>query len=231
MSLRRTPPLPNATRLLPSDDLEERVSGNSLLQTAFQHPDDDLLQLSQRTETPLGPASEDPASFPHNELDASYSLPRLPPDAPPWMVEARKLSLRLERAIARRTITRSGQLRIHRANLAYTALDASNPRIVRVAHVVQRAHRAIRDTRRPLLEPAFRDCAEILYGGLSARMRQDISFDAVIQIVRDLREEADPWAAVVVATATLLGWRSASLMHAAEAIRCAIEEEQQKSGG
>lgn len=230
MSFRRTPALSDTARLLPFDDDEERASGNSLLETAFQRPGDDLLQLSQRTETPLGPVSEDPISFAQNDLDASHVLPPLPRDAPPWMVEARELSLRLERAIAQRSISRSGQLRVHRASLAFTAMDSSNPRIVRVAHVVRRAHRAIRETQRQLLEPAFRDCAEILYGGLSTRMRQNISFEAVLQIVRELYEEADPWVAVVVATATLLGWRDASLMHAAEAVRCAIEEEQLKNG-
>ena len=141
------------------DDDDERESGRSLLETAFRGPDEELLQLSQRTETALAPPSEDPISVPNDDFDGVHALPRLPIDAPEWMIQARRLSVRLERAIARGRANRTTQLRIQRASLAYSALENSNARIVRVAHLVRRAHRAIRDTQRPLLEPAIRDCA------------------------------------------------------------------------
>ncbi|MCB9590326.1 MAG: hypothetical protein H6718_33255 [Polyangiaceae bacterium] len=212
------------------DEDDERESGRSLLETAFTRPDEELLQLSQRTETPIAPPSEDPISVPNDDFDGVHALPRLPIDAPEWMLQARQLSVRLERAIAKGRASHTAQLRIQRAALAYSALENSNARIVRVAHMVRRAHRAIRETQRPVLEPAIRDCAEILYGGLSTRLRQVTPFEAVLEIVRQLYAEADPWVAVVNATASLLGWSDAARLHAAEAIRTAIEEHQRQEG-
>lgn len=159
------------------------------------------------------------------------TLRPLPPDAPPWMRAARELSLELEHAIAQGSTSRAAALSVQRAALAYQALGTPQERIVRVARLIRRAHHAIRETRRPELDAAVRDCAEIIYDGLSVNLRRTTPFDAVIAVVRELHAEADPWVAVVQGTSTLLGWRDAARTQAAQAIRVALEEEQASYAG
>lgn len=188
---------------------------------SMRHQGTELLQLSGRTTTPLGPLHDDPASSTLHVTEAQLST--LPPNAPEWMRNARILALRLEEAIAEGQVTPSTLLRIERAALAYSALDNSSQQIARVAHLIRRAHRAIRETQRPELENAIRDCAEILFGSLTRRQRAITNLEAVVDLVRHIHSEADPWVATVDATSILLGWQSTAKTHAASAIRSALE--------
>ncbi len=90
---------------------------------------------------------------------------------------------------------------------------------------MEQAHTAIRATAAPQLEKAYGECAQVLWAGLprSAKSRQD--FAHIAQIVRGLRMEADAWAAVVDATAQILGWSHAASAHSAHAVRIALLSE------
>jgi hypothetical protein len=48
--------------------------------------------------------------------------------------------------------------------------------------------------------------------------------EVAVDLVRNLRREADSWVAVVEATMLLVGWTDAARGRAAEAIRQALEE-------
>ncbi len=198
-----------------------------LRSTAFNAPDDELLALASRTVV----LHEVEAHEPSTPQDAAPVVLRpLPPGAPPWMRAARALSLELERSITQGKSSRAAALSVQRATLAYSALDSPQERIARVARLVRRAHHAIRETRRPEFDAAVRDCAEIIYDGLSGNLRRTTPFDAVLAVVRELYAEADPWLAVVQGTSTLLGWRDAARTQAAQAIRVALEEERAGHG-
>jgi hypothetical protein len=184
--------------------------------TAYAPPSEDLIALSTR-EVPSGQELLDfpePASGPRSTLAA---------DAPDWMRAARALSDALEANISRGSVEPTQLAAIERAWAAWTLGGVTTGQILRVAHLVRRAHTAIRETNRTELDLAYRDCAGVLYGGLPSALRQGLPFERVILVVRQLREEADGWAAVVEGTAELLGWRDYARMCAASIIRIAIE--------
>lgn len=137
------------------------------------------------------------------------------------MRRARRLALALEGAIEAGEIDESTEACIERAFAAYE-LGSTDKQIATVAHLVQRAHEAIRDTRRSELESAYVDCAEVLLQGLPPHVQRQVSFDEVVDIVRELRREADHWAAIVGGTSRLLGWDEGARAHAVQAVRAAI---------
>lgn len=180
----------------------------------------ELHALSQRQ----FPDSIDPVSGQVAKVALRGAVGTLPPGAPDWMQAARALSRDLEQLIARGVATEFEQGAIDRAWAAWSLAGASRRQILRVAHVVTRAHAAIRETSRERLEQAYHDCAGVLLGGLPSPVRQHVPFERVLMVVRQLRNEADAWAAVVDATAELLGWKDYVRAHAAAVIRLVIEQ-------
>ncbi len=147
--------------------------------------------------------------------------PPLPANAPGWMRRARRIVLALEKSIQDGKVSKSTEASIERAYAAYE-LGSSDRQIAGVAHLVERAHQAIRDTSRAELESAYVDCAEVLYQGLPAPVQRQKTFDEVVEAIRQLRKEADGWTAVISATSHLLGWDEGASAHAAHAIRIAL---------
>src|SRR5689334_21287557 len=112
---------------------------------------------------------------------------------PAWLAKARVLAAALEEV--QRTGAASPKLQacIERSHAAWN-LDGSTTRnISRVAHLVQRAHEAIRGTSRAALETAYSDCARVLHLGLPSAIKRRVQLDVVIELVRGLRREADGW--------------------------------------
>lgn len=149
-----------------------------------------------------------------------------PPErgVPAWMAKARALSAALEEAQRTAAATPKLQACIERAHAAWTLDGATTRHIARVAHLAERAHEAVRGTSRAALDAAYADCARVLHLGLPSAIKRRVQLDAVIEIVRAMRREADAWVAVVEATMALLGWTDANRARTAEAIRGALEE-------
>lgn len=139
------------------------------------------------------------------------------------MEAARTLSQALEGMIARGQATQLEQAAVARLHSTWTLGHVSEDHILRVAHLVARAHRAIRETQRQELEGAVRDCAGVLHAGLPSGVRKRVPMERLLYTVRALRETADPWVAVVEATAELVGWKDLGRFHAAALLRCILE--------
>jgi hypothetical protein len=142
------------------------------------------------------------------------------------MLRARRMSLALEEAIQSGTASPAIEACIERAWAAWELDGAADRQISRIARLIGKAHSAIRETTAQDLERAYGECAQVLWAGLPRHVKSKQDFAQTVQIVRALRVEADPWAAVVDATARLLGWTQASRAHAAHAIRVALLSEQ-----
>ncbi len=155
------------------------------------------------------------------------ATPPLPEDAPGWMQRARRMTLALEEAIRSGKVTPNMEACIERAYAAWELDGSGDKRIAHVARLVEQARTAIRATLPNDLERAYGECAQVLWAGLprSVKARQDPA--NIGQIVRSLRGEADSWAAVVDATAKILGWCDAARGHSAHAVRVAILAERQ----
>jgi len=147
----------------------------------------------------------------------------LPPTAPEWMEAARMLSQALESVISRGQASPLEQAAIARLHSCWTLGNVSENSILRVAHLVARAHRAIRETQRQELDAAVRDCAGVLHAGLPSDVRKRVPMERLLYTVRALRETPDPWVAVVEATAELVGWKDLSRFHAAALLRSILE--------
>jgi hypothetical protein len=141
------------------------------------------------------------------------------------MLRARRMSLALEEAI------RSGQPNptleacIERAWAAWELDGSADKQIARVARLVEKAHSAIRETPAEKCDRAYVEIAQVIWAGLPRHVKARQEFAQIILVVRDLRGEADPWAAVVDATAKILGWSQAARAHSAHAVRVAILSE------
>ncbi len=149
----------------------------------------------------------------------------LPPSAPEWLRAAHALAEWLEQRVTRGAVDPMEQAAIARAWAAFCLAGVSDPQILRVAHLVQRAHRAIRDTPRtsPDLAGAFNSAAAVLHAGLPTQVRQRMPLERAVFVVRKLYEEADAWTAIVDGTTELLGWTDYARLHAASAIRAVLE--------
>jgi hypothetical protein len=155
------------------------------------------------------------------------ATPALPENAPGWMIRARRMTLALEEAVRRGTVDGTMEAGIERAYAAWELDGAGDKRIARVARLVEQAYSAIRATPVTELERAYGDCAQVMWAGLprSVKAKQDPA--TINRIVRSLRGEADSWAAVVDATANILGWCDAARGYSAHAVRVAILAERQ----
>lgn len=170
-------------------------------------------------------------SDPSPELSRQATLERrrlresLPPSQPEWVNAARALSHWLEQRIERGSVEPSEQAAIARTWAAFCLGGVTEPQIIRVAHIVQRAHRAIRDTPRQSsdLQAAFHAAAGVLHAGLPTPIRSRMPLERAVHVVRRLYDEADGWTAIVEGTTELLGWTDYARIHAASAIRAVLE--------
>jgi hypothetical protein len=150
----------------------------------------------------------------------------LPSDAPEWMRAARALADWLEERIERGAVTPADQAAVARTWAAFCLAGATEPQILKVAHLVQRAHTAIRTSPRSAtdLQAAYHAAAGVLHAGLPTAVRERMPIERAVQVVRRLRDEADAWAAIVEGTSDLLGWKDHARTHAATVIRALIEQ-------
>ncbi|RYZ08918.1 MAG: hypothetical protein EOO73_06385 [Myxococcales bacterium] len=149
----------------------------------------------------------------------------LPPAAPDWMRAARSLADWLELRIKRGHVTPLEEATIARTWAAFSLAGVTEQQVHKIARVVQRAHSAIRETPRSAseLQLAINACAGVLYAGLPRPVRERMPLERVVATVRKLREQADPWAAIVEGVADLAGWKDYSRIHAASVIRAVLE--------
>ncbi|MGC4066020.1 MAG: hypothetical protein QM784_15495 [Polyangiaceae bacterium] len=180
----------------------------------------DSTKLEQLREHALATVSSPPTAATPSRKRVRESLP---PAAPDWMQAARMLSQSLESVIRKGQATPLEQAAIARLHAAWVLGNVSENHILRVAHLVARAHRAIRETQRQELDAAVRDCAGVLHAGLPSEVRRRVPMERVLYTVRALRETTDPWVAVVEATAELVGWKDLGRFHAAALLRGILE--------
>lgn len=149
----------------------------------------------------------------------------LPPLSPEWMRAARALADWLEERINSGSVDSVEQAAIARTWATWSLSGASEAHILRVAHLVGRAHGAIRGTNRKdqQLQAAYQACAGVLHGSLPTAIRERMPFERALFVVRRLHEEADHWAAIVDGTTELLGWKDYARVHAASVLRAMIE--------
>lgn len=149
----------------------------------------------------------------------------LPPLSPEWMRAARALADWLEERIRSGSVDAVEQAAIARTWAAWSMSGASEAHILRVAHLVGRAHGAIRGTPRhdQQLQAAYQACAGVLHSSLPTGIRDRMPFERAMYVVRKLHDEPDHWAAIVDGTAELLGWKDYARVHAAAVLRAMIE--------
>ena len=209
VTLLRNPP---GTRRLPTDPTQ--------VVTAYAPPNEDLVALSARADFP---DSSDPAGVP-SVSPAQRAYAALPDDAPEWMRAARVMADGLERCIQRGGIDPLEQAAIERAWYSWTLGGATPRQVLKVAHLVRRAHDAIRRSSHSGFETTLRDCAEVLHGNLPIAVRHAVPLERAVWVVHRLRDEHDPWVAVVEGTAELLGWKDYARVHAAYVISAVIQQ-------
>lgn len=132
------------------------------------------------------------------------------------------MSLALEEAIRSGHLNPTLEACIERAWAAWELDGSADKQIARVARLVEKAHSAIRETPAEKCDRAYIEIAQVIWAGLPRHVKSRQEFAQIILVVRDLRAEADPWAAVVDATAKILGWSQAARAHSAHAVRVAI---------
>jgi hypothetical protein len=152
--------------------------------------------------------------------------PGLPADAPEWMRAARALSDWLEERIERGTVSKPDQAAVARTWAAFCLGGSTESQILKVAHLVQRAHSAIRSTPRGQhdLQAAYHAAAGVLHAALPTSLRERMPLERAVHVVRKLRDEADAWAAIVEGTSELLGWKDTARTHGATVIRALLEQ-------
>jgi len=203
---------------------------NERTEPAF--PEDPKLNVSPfRPDTGELEALEQRVDVPETSARAEDAVRKLrqsqPPVAPDWMRAARALVGWLEERLKSPSIAASEEAVIARTWAAFALGGATEPQMLRVAHVVRRAHSAIRETKRSEgeLQTAILDCARVLHGGLPSAIRDRMPLERSVQVVRRLRQESDAWSAVVDGTSELLGWSDYARTHAAATLRSIIEGE------
>lgn len=151
----------------------------------------------------------------------------LPANAPEWMRAARALAAWLEERVERGAVSTADQATVARTWAAFCLGGSTEAQILRVAHLVQRAHSAIRATPRGQhdLQAAYHAAAGVLHAALPTGVRDRMPLERAVHVVRKLRDEADPWAAIVEGTSELLGWKDHARTHTAALIRALLEQQ------
>lgn len=148
---------------------------------------------------------------------------QIPDGAPAWMKRARRLVLALEQAIESGGVDTTAVAAAERAFAAYELSGVSDPHIARVAHLAERAHRALHERLSSSLNDAYASCAQVVHQGLPSALKKKTDAGELIDVMKGLRAEADPWKAVVIATSRIFGWEQRAQEHAAQAIRAALD--------
>jgi hypothetical protein len=185
--------------------------------TDFEPPASDLEALQS--------SSEQPDSTERIEREVRRLRESLPPAAPEWMRAARALADWLEIRIKRGYVAPVEEAAIARTWAAFSLGGVTEQEVHKIAKVVQRAHAAIRETPRSAgdLQVAITACAGVLYGSLPRTVRERMPLERVTATVRKLREQADPWAAIVEGASDIAGWKDYARIHAASVLRAVIE--------
>jgi hypothetical protein len=184
----------------------------------FAPPSADIERLAEGTELP-------PETTEQGEREARKFRESLPPQAPEWMRAARALADWLEARIAHGMVNPGEQAAIARTWAAFALGGATDPQILRVAHLVHRAHVAVRELPRDeRLQIALRAAASVLHSGLPTRIRSRMPIERAAAVARFLHGELDTWAAIVEGTSELLGWQDYARVHAASVIRAVLEK-------
>jgi hypothetical protein len=130
----------------------------------------------------------------------------------------------LQKALSQRDASPRMKASIERAWASWQLNGWSDREIVRVAHLVRRAHEALRDSPRKTMDQALVDCAHVLYAGLPSVVRRRVVLDDVRELMRELRDVANARSAVEQGTMRLLGWNELMRAMAQDAIQSAFEE-------
>ncbi len=188
----------------------------------FAPPSVELQALARDDEPPAPSAASQEAE---QRLRAS-----VPPSwaAPDWARAAQALIAELSRLVESGSAAPSEQAAIARAWLAWSMGGISEAHLLSVAHLVSRCHTAVRNLKQsgPELHSALRAAAGVLHGRLPAALRERMPLGRVVFMVYELRDLADPWAAVVEGTAELVGWKDYARSHAAALVRTVMEHGQ-----
>jgi hypothetical protein len=211
VTILRNPP---ERRSLPADPTEAL--------TAYAPPAEDLVALSARADLPDSRDPIEPAA--PSQVPAERAFSALPADAPEWMRAARVMADALEDCVRRTNIDYLEQAAIERAWYSWTLGGATPRQVLKVAHLVRRAYEALKMSSRAGSETTLRDCALVLHTHLPPAVKQSVPFERAVWVVRSLREEPDPWVAVVEGTAELLGWKDYARVHAAYVISAVIQQ-------
>lgn len=168
-------------------------------------------------EAPLG------THTPAKSLAAIDFTGPLPPNAPQWMHHAQRMIAGLKEAFERGKIDPVTEACIERAWAGWELDGSTERQIARLALLIEQTHSALRAIPPHRLDRALYDCAEVLRQGMPKHARRKVPLDDVVLVTRELQKEADPWVAVVNATAKLLSWQKISVAHAAHAVRVALQ--------
>jgi hypothetical protein len=163
------------------------------------------------------------AAPPSSQPDFPMGL-SLPEGAPDWMRHGRVMAATIEAAIARGDATPHVRSALARAFSAWSLGGFRPKQIAHVARLVDRAHRALRETTRGDRSSVEQDCATLLYNGLPSDRRKRVHRDDVLEVVRDLRNWMDGDDARIRATSKLLGWTETSNAWMTDAIESAMRE-------
>lgn len=184
---------------------------------AYAPPSEELARLATRMDFD---ESDD-----ENRARARRLRDSLPPDAPEWMRAARALADALRVLVEKAAADPVEQAAVARAWAAWSLGGVSEAHVLQVAHLVSRAHTAIREPpaagTRP--ETRFSAAAGVLHTALPSAIRSRMPFERTLFVVRELEKEANAWTAVVEGTAELLGWNHYARIHAASVIRAVLE--------
>lgn len=211
------PPGSNTLPLFERDSAPSIAADPRRTQLAFA-PDPARLAELHDCATPA--VSEPPTANTPNSRAVRDSLPV---DAPDWMRGARTASRALEDIVQRGQASPLEQAAIARLLASWSLGGLSEDQVLRVAHLVSRAHRAIRETPRQESVAAIRDCAGVVHVGLPSALRERVPIERVQWVVQALRHTDDPWVAVVEGTSELVGWKDLARWHAAALLRCLLE--------
>jgi hypothetical protein len=193
-------------------------------------PEDPKLNVTPfRPDTRELEALENDLDLPESTQQSEDEQRRLretyPPTGADWVRAAQTMSAWLNERVQKGSALPLEQALIARTWVAFSLGGTTVPQILRVAHLVSRAHTAIRETPRGEreLQAAVVDCARVLHAGLPSAIKARMPLERAVQVVRALRSEPDSWPAVVEGTSELLGWTDYARAHAAATIRTVIE--------
>lgn len=182
-----------------------------------------LTELSELPDVPESSGTE--------AEDARRLQESVPPPAPDWMRAAQTLVNQLTALLqAPEAISAEHQGAIARAWAAWSMGGVSEAQLLRVAHLVMRAHNAlalVRARDADELHAAHIAAARVLQAGLPSALRACVPFERTLLVVRQVHATSDLWAAVVEGSSELLGWTHYAKIHAAAVIRAAVERDHQ----